>query len=167
MRSRIFAAILLFAMGASVQAQEERTIIVRVLAAGRPVAGAKVWVHARGDEEADSGPIITDAAGKATAKMPAPGPQFANAFARDAQGRNLRIGDKDKTVSRTILLRKRGNGLAYAVRGYPIPHLRDRSSCSHSIRRSADLRWSKVFGIFAVGECCQRDDAQVDSDGGD
>ena len=32
--------------------------------------------------------------------------------------KNLRIGDKDKTVSRTILLRKRGNGLAYAVRGY-------------------------------------------------
>ena len=108
-------------------AQEQRTVVIRVLAEDKAATGAKVWVHARGDDGADSRPMITDAAGKVTAKIPAPGPQFANAFARDAQGRvgqidSLRVNQFDRPLEIDLVLLdiEKRSGRVTDAEGQPI-----------------------------------------------
>jgi hypothetical protein len=86
MHSSIISTILLFGLIGFARAQEERTVVLRILAEGKPAAGAKVWVYAQGDAKTEPAPLIADAGGKAIAKMN-PGQFFAYAYARDSQGR--------------------------------------------------------------------------------
>ena len=83
MRSCIISATLLFALLASARAQDGRTDVIRVLAEGKPAAGAKVWLFTPWEKHAEPAALNADAGGKAIAKLTAPGQRVAYIGPRD------------------------------------------------------------------------------------
>lgn len=115
-----------FALATFAPAQDERAVVIRVLAGGMPAAGAKVWVYVPSEKHAEPADLIADAEGKAIAKLTAPGQRFAHAFARDGQGRlgqidlRLNLFGTQPEVDLELLDTEKRTGRVTDAKGQPI-----------------------------------------------
>jgi uncharacterized GH25 family protein len=83
-----FCLLVLLYPAPSALAQNERSIVVRVTAAGKPVAGAKVWLHTTAKTAKEPAALTADARGEVELKVSTKEMWwFGSVFARDAGGR--------------------------------------------------------------------------------
>jgi len=126
MRTFLLAGGCLFALVPLVLAQAESQVVIRVVADGKPAAGAKVWVYPSVEKPEEPAALVADAQGHVRAKVEVRGSWFGYAFARDERGRvgqiDLRITNawEQPEVELRLLDTERRGGRVTDAQGRPI-----------------------------------------------